>query len=321
MKRILVLLLSFLLSHVASKACDYGSSCYTYTETNGVVSSITITYVFPCTASTTTWIKFPSSGWIPSTTANNNQVTYDVSSLNMSVNDVRFQCITVSVSTDNGITMLAQNDIICPCPGDTVTPCDANFKYCFNSTSPNVITISQTNLYPWITGQEVSFYSGMTPQIITSYPYSYTYPGTSGSYQITLFNYFEHSIYKVCSTKVDICINMPNTENPSPGQLGKSKGEEIATVNDLSADVFDLKLHPNPATSKATLSFSLGNTSLVEIQILDALGRVVKNVLQGNMAYGLHNVQLETGELSTGMYIVKLRTNSGTVSQRLSVIK
>jgi len=57
------------------------------------------------------------------------------------------------------------------------------------------------------------------------------------------------------------------------------------------------------------------------VQILDATGRVVKNVTNQTMGAGTQKLGVSTADLAAGIYNVKFQTESGSHIERLTVIK
>lgn len=92
-------------------------------------------------------------------------------------------------------------------------------------------------------------------------------------------------------------------------------------VTEFSAANSNMNLFPNPAQDKATLSFVLSNSSNVSIQVMDAVGRLVTTVTNGNMDKGQQNVEITTANLPAGAYNVVIKTEAGTATQRLTVVR
>lgn len=92
-------------------------------------------------------------------------------------------------------------------------------------------------------------------------------------------------------------------------------------VKDVDAGIDDVTVYPNPASNQATLRLSLSAASKVNVQVTDALGRVVYTVAGSNLAKGNHSINIPTGEFAAGTYNVRLQTEKGSVTQLLSVLK
>lgn len=91
----------------------------------------------------------------------------------------------------------------------------------------------------------------------------------------------------------------------------------IGTVIDHT---YSLNVYPNPAREVATLSFSLLQTSDVQVKVIDDLGRTL-NTISKTLGAGEQKIDLSTTELPSGLYTIRMDVNSDMVTQRLSVIK
>jgi len=80
-------------------------------------------------------------------------------------------------------------------------------------------------------------------------------------------------------------------------------------------------LYPNPARESATLEFTLSSSSEVNVSVLDALGRTVSVVSNATLQQGAQRFTIPTSALAAGAYNITIRTEEGTISQRLSVVK
>lgn len=83
----------------------------------------------------------------------------------------------------------------------------------------------------------------------------------------------------------------------------------------------NINLYPNPAKDETTLSFNLSASSEVQVNIVDALGRTIQVVAEGNMNAGSHTYKINTLSLANGIYNIAIHSESGMSTKRLSVIK
>lgn len=91
-------------------------------------------------------------------------------------------------------------------------------------------------------------------------------------------------------------------------------------VNNLIA-ANSLNVYPNPAKESATLEFTLGSSSKVNISVLDATGRTVSVVTDATLPQGAQRISIPTSSLAAGVYNITIRTEEGVVTERLSVVK
>ncbi len=82
-----------------------------------------------------------------------------------------------------------------------------------------------------------------------------------------------------------------------------------------------VSVYPNPAKDGATLEFLLNKSSVVAINVVDAVGRTVVVLANGTMQQGIQHISIPTATLAAGAYNIAIQTEEGTVTQRLSVVK
>ena len=80
-------------------------------------------------------------------------------------------------------------------------------------------------------------------------------------------------------------------------------------------------VYPNPSGGKTTIEFSLANTSPVSIDIYNLLGEKVLAVENGIFSSGKHAAEFDAGKLEGGVYIISIKTESGTIAKKLIVTK
>jgi hypothetical protein len=85
-----------------------------------------------------------------------------------------------------------------------------------------------------------------------------------------------------------------------------------------------LGIYPNPASVSATtitVRYSIaGNSAAARITLHDALGRMLRTIPVDGTDIGMHDLQIENGGLSPGVYYCRLLTNDATTSRRLIII-
>ncbi|MEO6759140.1 MAG: T9SS type A sorting domain-containing protein [Saprospiraceae bacterium] len=82
------------------------------------------------------------------------------------------------------------------------------------------------------------------------------------------------------------------------------------------ADVFDLKIYPNPYLSKANLDIDLKKPTTVAVDMTDETGRIVSILLpRKNLSAGLF--RLELPNVSPGVYFLQCQMGDRTVVKRI----
>jgi uncharacterized protein (DUF1501 family) len=75
-------------------------------------------------------------------------------------------------------------------------------------------------------------------------------------------------------------------------------------------------IYPNPCYTNSTIRFN-SNNEWVKIEVLDLQGKVVAQILDGNLTQGSHDVLMETSDLNAGEYIVNVQKESGNIQAKL----
>ena len=80
-------------------------------------------------------------------------------------------------------------------------------------------------------------------------------------------------------------------------------------------------VYPNPSADAATVTFSLDAAASVRLSVYDVLGRRVALVVDASRPAGIHTETIETGDLSSGAYVVRLEADGEVQNQRLTVAR
>ena len=80
-------------------------------------------------------------------------------------------------------------------------------------------------------------------------------------------------------------------------------------------------LYPNPASGGTRLSFTLPRAGRVELGIFDAVGRRVVTRTAGLLPMGSQSLLLETGNLKSGLYLVRLVVDGQPAATRQLVVE
>ena len=79
--------------------------------------------------------------------------------------------------------------------------------------------------------------------------------------------------------------------------------------------------YPNPFNPETNIQFYLPTTENVKLTVYNSIGRTVATLVDGRMAGGWHQVPFRAGELSSGVYIYRLQTESRTISRKMILLK
>ncbi|HPI21317.1 MAG TPA: T9SS type A sorting domain-containing protein, partial [Candidatus Kapabacteria bacterium] len=94
-----------------------------------------------------------------------------------------------------------------------------------------------------------------------------------------------------------------------------------ASVNEETGFKMSIKNIPNPVENNVVFEFSLTDESNAEIQIYTSTGELVASIGNGNYSAGLHRINFDAGNLTSGVYNIVLSSGSKKVSSFMIVDK
>lgn len=94
----------------------------------------------------------------------------------------------------------------------------------------------------------------------------------------------------------------------------------VAVDPDATVRSMRLDAYPNPALGPVAVHLVLDQAQRAEVALFDVQGRRVAVLHDGPMAVGRHALLLDTAALPSGVYIVRLRGEAHSLSQRVSVL-
>ncbi|MBK6621317.1 MAG: DUF1501 domain-containing protein [Saprospirales bacterium] len=78
----------------------------------------------------------------------------------------------------------------------------------------------------------------------------------------------------------------------------------------------ELKNFPNPFSSSTTIRFSSAGEN-IRLSVFNGIGHELTVLAQGKYDAGVHEVNFETGDLSSGNYYIHLKTESGSKTEKM----
>lgn len=111
-------------------------------------------------------------------------------------------------------------------------------------------------------------------------------------------------------------------------QLGSHPTLPIITQQDCSVGIkpvaplvgeLELQVAPSPFTERTVLSYSCVVAGNVRIQVMNSMGQLVAQPVNGTMAPGRYKLDLDMGAMPTGMYFCRLQ--NGALQQVRSMMK
>ncbi|MGX7666376.1 T9SS type A sorting domain-containing protein [Flavobacterium pedocola] len=99
--------------------------------------------------------------------------------------------------------------------------------------------------------------------------------------------------------------------------LARYNGDETLGIDENSFVNNTIKVYPNPFSGTATVSFTLNESEKVSLRIFDLNGRVVKNISENVLAAGSHLITFDGEQLNSGIYLLQLKGQSFSNTQKM----
>lgn len=91
---------------------------------------------------------------------------------------------------------------------------------------------------------------------------------------------------------------------------GDYEYSNVVDVNFILADDFRLSQnYPNPFNPSTTIEYQIPQAAFVSIKVYDALGKEVVTLVNEERPAGIHEVNFEPKDLTSGLYLYKIKTS------------
>ncbi len=95
----------------------------------------------------------------------------------------------------------------------------------------------------------------------------------------------------------------------------------VTSLEVVDAEAFELTIAPNPAKDITRVSYTVEASMDMQLTLTSITGQQLKSVDLRPNAAGTYNYDLNTGNLSAGIYLVNLRTEDQVATTRLMIVK
>ena len=97
---------------------------------------------------------------------------------------------------------------------------------------------------------------------------------------------------------------------------------KVIAVKKTATKEFNVQLYPNPVRDVLKVEVEIGEDGTLKVEVIDASGKqVMSQPFGGYTKAGKHIYELNTSNLSTGNYIMKIQSPTGVVNQKFAVAK
>lgn len=120
--------------------------------------------------------------------------------------------------------------------------------------------------------------------------------------------------YGIWQWKVDKWIpSVPTGLLGFRSQPSPSVQVEISSLGELNAGGMHLFNTPNPFSDNTIITFTLNESSVIELSVTDLTGKLIGVPANREYAPGVHQVGFNAAGLNAGVYLCRLRSISGVL--------
>ncbi len=133
------------------------------------------------------------------------------------------------------------------------------------------------------------------------------------------------------SSKGDVVIYNENNAETDTFQAGIIPGsfmflyeDMLNTSSEITDQIAGFKLdqnYPNPFNPTTQIRYSISQPGHVKLEVFNITGQKVAELVNGTQVAGVNSVQFNASNLSSGMYLYRIITPSGSLSKKMMLIK
>lgn len=91
--------------------------------------------------------------------------------------------------------------------------------------------------------------------------------------------------------------------------------------NNIPEEFYILKNYPNPFNPSTVIQYSVPTKADVKLTLHDILGREISVLVEGEVSPGKHEFKLDSENLSSGVYFIRMLTSDFSKSLKISLLK
>ena len=164
-----------------------------------------------------------------------------------------------------------------------------------------------TSIFPWEISGSCSGTTPLTGEGVLLY-INFEVVGGDGSYSdidILSFEYNEPLLLAIGDGSVSVSSSW--IEDPD-NMVIPSKFEVTS-------------IYPNPFNPQTSINFDLPRNSHVEVTVYNLLGEKAAEIFNGMMSAGSHSLAFDGSNLASGVYLLNLNSNEGSITSKMVLMK
>ena len=128
--------------------------------------------------------------------------------------------------------------------------------------------------------------------------------------------------FKILDSETGRLINLYSSDIPLWENLGIfriSLSEVLVETTPYKTEI--VSTFPNPFNPSTKINFNIDKKQYINLSIYDINGKLIKNLIDKEMLVGSHSILWSPNNISSGVYIVSLTTNSANLTSKAVYIK
>ncbi|HRH64207.1 MAG TPA: T9SS type A sorting domain-containing protein [Bacteroidia bacterium] len=89
-------------------------------------------------------------------------------------------------------------------------------------------------------------------------------------------------------------------------------------IEKLPTVIRDAAIYPNPATSQSLITFTLEKAGKVQLELVDAQGRLIEKLMEATLPEGIAVYPIDMSSKAKGLYFVRINNGSSPITLKLS---
>jgi len=96
---------------------------------------------------------------------------------------------------------------------------------------------------------------------------------------------------------------------------------EVSKVSTIPEEFGISSSYPNPFNSSTTVTYNILETGQISLSLYDLTGRLVTDLLSGEIAAGQHTLTIDGADLTSGVYVLQLNCNQKNSRVKITLLK
>lgn len=126
------------------------------------------------------------------------------------------------------------------------------------------------------------------------------------------YDYFSGETVTVTDVNTPITLRAGEYHVYLSTPIERMAGQLPTSLNDREVARLQLSVFPNPSAGDLNVAFTLARSASVSIDLLDATGRLVQQLFQGQLSGGEQQLPLAAGRQPGGLYFLRINDGTGT---------